>query len=126
MTARRRVLVADDDAMTRKVLGTVLDLEEFEVVLAEDGQQALDLLLSDPPDAAVLDHMMPGLSGLDVLARLRTEKATADLPVIILTAAQAGSLPADPIEMGAQAHLAKPFSPLHLIEVLEGLLKERR
>lgn len=124
--ARRTVLVADDDPMTRQVLSTVLDLEEFEVVLAEDGDEALELLRGDTlPDAVVLDHMMPGRSGLEVLAELRADERTASLPVILLTAAQASALPADPVGAGAGAHLEKPFSPLHLIEVLESLLGSR-
>lgn len=123
--ARRTVLVADDDAMTRQVLATVLDLEEFEVVLAEDGEQALALLRERLPDAVVLDHMMPGLSGMEVLARLRADDATAGLPVVLLTAAQSSSLPGDPVDEGAQAHLEKPFSPLHLIEVLESIMGGR-
>lgn len=120
--ARRTVLVADDDPMTRQVLSTVLDLEEFEVVLAEDGEEALRLLRETELDAAILDHMMPGLSGLEVLAALREDEGTAHLPVVLLTAAQASALPADPADEGARAHLEKPFSPLHLIEVLESLL----
>lgn len=123
--ARRTVLVADDDAMTRQVLATVLDLEEFEVVLAEDGDEALELLQTMLPDAVVLDHMMPGRSGMEVLAELRADERTRDLPVILLTAAQASALPADPVDEGARAHLEKPFSPLHLIEVLESLLGSR-
>jgi CheY-like chemotaxis protein len=120
--ARRTVLVADDDEMTREVLSTVLDLEHFEVLLAEDGDEALRMISERVPDAVVLDHMMPGTNGLEVLRRLRADEATADLPVILLTAAQAGALPADPLEAGAEAHLEKPFSPLHLLEVLESLL----
>lgn len=123
--ARRTVLVADDDPMTRQVLATVLDLEEFEVVLAEDGDQALELLRGELPDAVVLDHMMPGKSGMEVIALLRADEATAKLPIVLLTAAQSSSLPADPVEAGADAHLEKPFSPLHLIEVLESLLGDR-
>ena len=123
--ARRTVLVADDDAMTRQVLATVLDLEEFEVILAEDGEQALERLQERLPDAVVLDHMMPGLSGMEVLARLRADEATAGLPVVLLTAAQSSSLPGDPVDEGAQAHLEKPFSPLHLIEVLESIMGGR-
>lgn len=123
--ARRTVLVADDDPMTRQVLSTVLDLEEFEVVLAEDGEEALRLLREQTPDAAVLDQMMPGMSGMQVIAALREDEATADLPVVLLTAAQASSLPGNPVDEGAQAHLEKPFSPLHLIEVLESLMGSR-
>jgi CheY-like chemotaxis protein len=120
------VLVADDDAMTLQVLRTVLDLEEFEVVLAEDGQQALELALTQQFDGIVLDQMMPGLTGLEVLARLRAEPSTRELPIVLLTAAVASSLPHDPVEMGADAHLAKPFSPLHLIQVLEDLIEAPR
>lgn len=122
---RRTVLVADDDPTTRQVLSAVLDLEEFEVVLAEDGDEALELLRTSRLDAVVLDHVMPGRSGLEVLAELRADEATADLPVILLTAAHASALPADPVGEGASAHLEKPFSPLHLIEVLESLLGSR-
>ena len=123
--ARRTVLVADDDPMTRQVLSTVLDLEEFEVVLAEDGDEALRKLHEQRPDAAVLDQMMPGMSGMQVITALREDEATANLPVVLLTAAQASSLPGDPVDEGAQAHLEKPFSPLHLIEVLESLMGSR-
>jgi CheY-like chemotaxis protein len=120
------VLVADDDAMTLQVLRTVLDLEEFEVVLAEDGREALELALSQKFDGIVLDQMMPGLTGMEVLALLRAEPSTRDLPIVLLTAAVPSSLPHDPIEMGADAHLAKPFSPLHLIQVLEDLIEVPR
>lgn len=123
--ARRTVLVADDDPMTRQVLSTVLDLEEFEVILAEDGEEALRKIREDAPDAAVLDHMMPKMSGMQVVNALREDEATAKLPIVLLTAAQASSLPGDPVEEGAQAHLEKPFSPLHLIEVLESLMGRR-
>jgi CheY-like chemotaxis protein len=126
VSARRRVLVADDDAMTLQVLRTVLDLEEFEVVLAEDGREALELALSQKFDGIVLDQMMPGLTGMEVLALLRAEPSTRDLPIVLLTAAVPSSLPHDPIEMGADAHLAKPFSPLHLIQVLEDLIEVPR
>lgn len=122
---RRTVLVADDDAMTRQVLSTVLDLEEFEVVLAEDGDEALRMLREQRPDALVLDQMMPGRSGLEVIAELREDEALANLPIVLLTAAQASSLPVDPVDQGAQAHLEKPFSPLHLIDVLESLMGSR-
>lgn len=120
--AHRSVLVADDDEMTREVLSTVLDLEQFEVLLAVDGDETLRMIGEQRPDAVVLDHMMPGTSGIEVLQRLRADEATADLPVVLLTAAQADALPADPLEAGADAHLEKPFSPLHLLEVLESLL----
>jgi len=119
------VLVADDDEVTRRVLSTVLDLEDFEVTLVEDGDAALSALLAAPPDAAVLDHMMPGRTGLEVLVALREDERTRTLPVVLLTGVERDTLPADPIESGADAFVAKPFSPLHLIEVLEQLMDDR-
>src|SRR6056297_695293 len=103
--ARRTVLVADDDEITRQVLSTVLDLEEFEVQLAEGGEEALAQVRRSRPDAVVLDHVMPGRSGLEVLAELRADEDLADPPVILLTAAQDSALPADPMGEGARAHL---------------------
>lgn len=121
----RRVLVADDDLMTRKVLSTVLDLEGYVAVLAEDGEEALALLREGGLDAAVLDQTMPGHTGLAVLAALRAAEATATLPVVLLTAVAAPRLDVDPLEAGADAFIAKPFSPLHLVEVLDELLGDR-
>lgn len=123
--AGRRVLVADDDEMTRRVLSTVLDLEDFEVTMVEDGDAALASLLAAPPDAAVLDHMMPGRTGLEVLAALRGDDRTRTLPVVLLTGVDRDALPSDPLESGADAYVTKPFSPLHLIEVLEQLMGDR-
>ena len=118
----RRVLVADDDLMTRKVLSTVLDLEQYEVVLAVDGDEALAVLAGGGVDAAVLDQQMPGHTGLEVLERARSDDATAGVPVVLLTAVVAPSLEVDPLEAGADAFISKPFSPLHLVEVLDDLL----
>lgn len=121
----RRVLVADDDEITRRVLATVLDLEAFEVTLVEDGDAALSAMLQAPPDVAVLDHRMPGRTGLEVLAALRADERTATLPVVLLSGVERAELPGDPIESGASAFVSKPFSPLHLIEVLEQVMDDR-
>lgn len=123
--ARRAVLVADDEELPRDVLSTVLDLADFEVVLAGDGDQALAELRESRPDAVVLDRGMRGRSGREVWSELRDDEELADLPVVLLTATHAGALPADPTGSGAYARLEKPFSPVHLVEVLEALLGSR-
>lgn len=119
------VLVADDDLMTRKVLSTVLDLEGYRVVTAVDGRQALEVLDEQPVHAAVLDHAMPELTGLEVIEQLRSSSTLADLPVVLLTAVVAPSFETDPLEAGADALISKPFSPLHLVDVLARLLGTR-
>ena len=120
--SRRTVLVADDDPLTRQVLSTVLDLEEFQVEPAEDRHRALEQVRALRPAAVVLDQRMPGRTGLEVLTAMRDEEATAGIPVVLLTGVQADELPTDPLGEGVHAHLEKPFSPLHLIELLDELL----
>ena len=83
-----RILVVDDNEMNRDMLARRLEAKGFEVETAEDGEQALDKIAARRPDLVLLDVMMPGLSGLDVLTRLRQEMklSSADLPVIMATA----------------------------------------
>lgn len=123
--AARKVLVADDDETTLFVLGTVLDLEDFEVTLVADGDAALSALLAAPSDAAVLDHAMPGRTGLEVIEALRADDRTSTLPVVLLSGVDRDSLPADPLAAGADGYVSKPFSPLHLIELLQQLMDDR-
>lgn len=115
----RRVLVVDDDELTREILATILDLEEFEVTLADDGEQALASVAESVPEVVVLDVMMPGIDGFEVCRRLKGDAATADLPVILLTARGSADDRRAGEEAGADAYLTKPFSPLALIDTIE-------
>lgn len=114
----RHVLVVDDDPLILEVLQTVLDLEEFEVSTSPDGEGALELVEQQRPDVVVCDVMMPGLDGLEVCRRLKEAPATADLPVVLLTARDRAEDRAAGEDAGCDAYLIKPFSPLHLIEVI--------
>jgi DNA-binding response OmpR family regulator len=114
----RQVLVVDDDALTLEILRTILDLEDFDVRTATDGPSALAAVREERPDVVVLDVMMPGMSGLDVCAELRSEPATKDLPIILLTARDADADRKSGLESGADAYLTKPFSPLKLIATI--------
>jgi DNA-binding response OmpR family regulator len=81
------VVVVDDDDAVRGLVADVLSIEGYVVSLAADGFAALRMIQSDQPDAVILDVMVPGLDGHDVLARIRRSERGADLPVIMLTAA---------------------------------------
>lgn len=114
-----RILVCDDDPSVRQLLEVTLSFDH-EVLMATNGQEALDHLAGDPDvDLLVLDVMMPVRDGLSTLRELRGQDATADLPVIMLTAkaqdvdARAG------MEAGADEYLTKPFDPLELEELIE-------
>jgi CheY-like chemotaxis protein len=92
------------------------------VTLAFDGQEAVDVLeQSDRIDAAVLDVMMPRLSGLDVLERIRANESTKDVPCIILTAAGEEEYEREAKKSGATAFLTKPFSPKKLYALIATL-----
>ena len=83
---KQTVLVVDDDPLILRVVATVLDLEEFEVITATTAREALDLLASARPHLVVSDIMMPEMDGFELCQHIREDPATAKLPVILLTA----------------------------------------
>jgi CheY-like chemotaxis protein len=120
--ARPTVLVCDDEPVLRMLVRATLDQGNYTVVEACDGDEALVRTRSDRPDLILLDMMMPGRSGSDVLRELRADPATAKTPVIMLTArAQASDREAMNLA-GADHYLTKPFSPVGLASLVEELL----
>jgi DNA-binding response OmpR family regulator len=118
----RHVLVADDEAHIGRIIKLKMEQGPFRVTLAFDGQEAVDVLeQSDRIDAAVLDVMMPRLSGLDVLERIRANESTKDVPCIILTAAGEEEYEREATRSGATAFLTKPFSPKKLYALIATL-----
>ena len=112
---QRHVLVADDEAHIGRIIKIKLEHGPFRVTLAFDGQEAVEALeREDRIDLVVLDLMMPRLSGLDVLDRIRTNENWKDIPCIILTAAGQEDYERDARESGATDFLTKPFSPKKL------------
>lgn len=119
---KQRVLVVDDDELTLEILRTILDLEEFDVSTAPDGETALDMVSSgDLPNVIVCDVMMPGINGFEVCRTLKTQDRTADIPVVLLTAKDLEEDRQNGFEAGCDAYLTKPFSPLELIDQLNAL-----
>jgi two-component system response regulator MtrA len=115
------VVVADDDEDILMLVHATLTAAGYEVVLARDGSAALALLRERRPAAAVLDIAMPGLDGLEVLTRVRADPATANLPVILLSARAQENDVARGYELGASKYIRKPFSPRELKAALETL-----
>jgi CheY-like chemotaxis protein len=112
---QRHVLVADDEPHIGRIIKMKLEQGPFRVTLAYDGQEALDTLEKQPDiDLVLLDLMMPVLSGLDVLARIRSNERLKHLPCIILTAAGQEAQHQKAMELGATEFLTKPFSPKKL------------
>jgi diguanylate cyclase (GGDEF)-like protein len=113
MTAR--VLVADDDVDIARFVEMNLVLDGFEVEVVHDGPAALARALADPPDLVLLDVMMPGLDGVEVVRQLRTTAATASLPILLLTAKAMSADKVAGLTAGADDYIVKPFDTLELL-----------
>lgn len=116
----QRILLVDDDESLATMLGEILQLHGFEVAVAANGEAALERITANPPDLVVLDVMLPGISGFEVLARLRQ---SSEVPVIMLTARGADAERIAGLTGGADDYLAKPFNPLELTARIRAILK---
>ena len=125
-TGKGRVLVVDDDAGNRDLLGRRLQREGYAVVSAAGGGEALALIAREPVDVVLLDVLMPDLDGLTVLERLKADPATHDVPVIMISALDDLSAIARCIEAGAVDYLPKPFEPVVLRARLAASLADKR
>jgi diguanylate cyclase (GGDEF)-like protein len=120
-----KILIADDDAHTRNLLRELLESWGYQVAVAEDGEQAL-ASAKEIPDLALLDLMMPKLDGFGVLKQLRECPDTANIPVILLTAAGEVDEKLKGIELGADDYVTKPFRIVDLQERVEAALEKKR
>ena len=116
------ILVCDDEAVLRSLVRASLD-GEYSVLEACDGDEALELAQSSHPDLIVIDMMMPGRTGLEVVSALREDDELAETPVIMLTARAQAADRAAAAEAGADHYLAKPFSPRELSKLVHQVLE---
>lgn len=119
-----RILVVDDEPHIRRVLEAILGKEGFEVLVAVDGPQGLDELGAEDVDLVILDLMMPGANGLEILSKIRSDPLRAKTPVIILTAKGQDTDRDAALAGGANDFLTKPFSPKKLIARIHEILGE--
>ena len=120
---RKRILVADDEPHIRRILATLLQSAEYDVDAVSDGPAALSHLEGDAEyDMVLLDIMMPGATGLEVLGRLRGLDHRRHVPVVILTAKGQDADRDEAFELGADDFVTKPFSPKKLLARIDQLL----
>lgn len=122
----RSVLVVDDNRMNRDLLSRYLKRQSLDVVTAENGIQALEMINSQPFDLVLLDILMPGINGYQVLKRLKSEKAWRDIPVIMISALKDMEGVVKCIEIGADDYLPKPFNPVVLKARISNCLERKR
>ncbi len=118
-----KVLIVDDERDILDLLRMHLEHEGHEVAEAANGIDALKQAISAIPDLIVLDWMLPGLDGLSVFKRLRTDSRTRDIPVILLTAKAQQADRLTGLELGADDYLTKPFSPRELLLRVNAVLR---
>src|SRR5437870_105053 len=115
-----RILLVDDDIGLRALLRTTFEVADVEVDEAESAAVARERITASRPDVIVLDVAMPRETGLEFCRALKTDPKTRDIPVILLTGSE-GSTAGSADEVGAEAYMLKPFSPLELLSVAERL-----
>lgn len=116
------VLVVDDDELQRKIVGQILKPENYRLVFAENGFEALDRLRTTTPDLILMDVMMPGIDGIETLKQIKVMPALEHVPVIMLTGRSEGPVVRESLKAGARDFVVKPFDRHTLINKLADLL----
>ena len=120
---KHTILVVDDEAAIRTMLAVALEAADYNVLQAENAQQAHAMIIDQGPDLVLLDWMMPGTSGLELLRRLKRDELTAKVPIIMLTAKAEEDSKISGLDSGADDYIAKPFSPRELISRVKAVLR---
>lgn len=118
MEEKKTVLIVDDSATVRDLLSVILRGKSFEVLEAESGNDALRKLNGHKPDIVITDIDMPDMNGLDFIKNLKNRKDCKDIPVIVLSSLTPGVVGIEGKELDIAEWIEKPFSPRHLLSVI--------
>ena len=119
----KRILIVDDEEDIREVVEFCLEeWTDWQIDTARSGEECLEKAIAHPPDAIILDVMMPGLDGPSTFARLRAHETTRSIPVIFLTAKVQSSERRSLEELGARGVIAKPFDPTRIAALVRSIL----
>ena len=119
---RTRVLIAEDDESLRALLRLSVDVGEIDIDEAPDGETAILLAHENPPDIALLDWAMPGITGLDVCRALRADPRSAGALIVVVTARVLKGDREEALAAGADHYVGKPFSPVELLGIVRHAL----
>jgi putative two-component system response regulator len=120
------ILIVDDDASARDVLVSILEVDDYQLILAENGVQAIELATAILPDIILLDVMMPGMDGFETCRRIRSEKSIAEVPILFLTALDDRQSLLTGLDVGADDFISKPPDRYELRARLLGISRLNR
>jgi len=125
MITKRRVLLVDDELSIIKMIGKRLEVEGFEVLIAMDGEQALQMARTEHPDVIVLDLMLPKLDGFKICEQLKKKDNAMDIPIITIFSGRGSDIDAQRcMDLGAAAYVTKGEGATPLIQKIRTLLSE--
>ena len=124
--AHETILVIEDEEDILELIRYNLDREGYRVVCAESGEKGLEIARRQRPDLLLLDLMLPGLDGLEVCKRLKTDASVSTLPIVMVTARGEEADVVTGLELGAEDYVTKPFSPRVLVARVRAVLRRRR
>jgi two-component system phosphate regulon response regulator PhoB len=125
MMAREKILIIDDEQDLVKLVKEILELEDFQVSCAYDGEEGLKKATSEIPDLILLDIKMPGVNGFQVLERLKIDETTSHIPVVMLTTSTLRQDRDKAFDLGAVDYVIKSLEGFELGERIHKMLKER-
>jgi len=118
----KKILIVDDKREVVELVTATLEGEGYQIISASDGREALEKIGKEKPDLVLLDVVMPKMNGLEVLAKVKKDPQTKDVPIIMLTA-KGQQLDKDKgMRLGAEDYIIKPFSPSHLLRKIEEIM----
>ena len=120
----RKILVVDDEIHILRVVAIKLKNNGFDVLTAQDGKQGFEAALEHKPDIIVSDYQMPNMTGIEMVQKLRQEKETSEIPVIMLTARGFAIEELEKVSLNIAEFLSKPFSPKELLNTIENILAQ--
>ncbi|OGO43807.1 MAG: hypothetical protein A2137_02685 [Chloroflexi bacterium RBG_16_58_8] len=122
----KKILVIEDDPATSRLVDYSLRHEGYEVTLAANGLEGIRKAHVEAPDLVILDVMLPGMDGFEICHRLRSEPATARLPILMFSAKAQDIDKNTGLKVGADDYLAKPAAPAEIVSRVEKLLEKKR
>ena len=119
----KKILIVDDEAPIREMIAVALEMAGYECLEADNARDAYTCIVDQRPDMVLLDWMLPETSGIELARRLKRDDATADIPIIMITAKTEEDNKIQGLEVGADDYITKPFSPRELVARLKAVLR---